>query len=333
MKRIIWILFGWLALVATSQAASFDCAKAATKIEKLICADAEISKLDDELNSAYKTALQDEKQAASIRQAQKQWMKERNGCSDAACAKMAYEVRLSSLAAMHASKSPVYSLETLKSKCIEFAGVKIGNGPYEVADCRVSEFGSVGVLNGQTYYYYSIYCLIPEYGIKDGACNSDSFNAKYHKARAMAVFVNNGDAGTATLLMERAEQEIGTVWYEKPEFVVNSFGTFLYLPIHLDGTGAGNLSEYHFRDEKSNTWQKLETDSWTRDIKIPPGLSINKGIWPDLKKMTAEAYLYRSNDANCCATGGTAHIELTIEHGRLSIKSVTIDLENVSENK
>lgn len=97
MKQITWIVFGWLMLSLTAHAASFDCAKAATKVEKLICADAALSKLDDELNVTYKTILQDGNQADSIKQAQKQWVKERNGCSDSVCVKQAYETRLSTL--------------------------------------------------------------------------------------------------------------------------------------------------------------------------------------------------------------------------------------------
>ncbi len=80
-----------------AQAASFDCAKAATKIEKLICGDDELSRLDEELNAAYKKALKDEKQADSTKQAQKQWIKVRNGCSNVTCVKRAYETRLTSI--------------------------------------------------------------------------------------------------------------------------------------------------------------------------------------------------------------------------------------------
>jgi uncharacterized protein YecT (DUF1311 family) len=86
-----------LCIAGNGQAASFDCAKASTKIEKIICDNPEISKLDDELSASYKTALQDEKQADAIREAQKQWIKGRNSCADAACVKRAYEMRLSSL--------------------------------------------------------------------------------------------------------------------------------------------------------------------------------------------------------------------------------------------
>ncbi len=34
-------------------AASFDCSKATSEVEKLICGDEELSKLDDSLNKAY----------------------------------------------------------------------------------------------------------------------------------------------------------------------------------------------------------------------------------------------------------------------------------------
>lgn len=100
MKRLL-IMFAGLVLATTAQAASFDCAKAGTKVEKLICGDAELSKLDEELNTAYKTALQDKQQADTVRQAQKQWMKERNGCADVGCVKGAYEGRLISLKTTH----------------------------------------------------------------------------------------------------------------------------------------------------------------------------------------------------------------------------------------
>ncbi len=94
MGGLVVLGFGCLVLVQAAQAASFDCAKAGTKVEKLICADAGLSKLDEELNAAYTAALKDEKKASAIKQSQKQWMKERNGCSDVGCVKRAYESRL-----------------------------------------------------------------------------------------------------------------------------------------------------------------------------------------------------------------------------------------------
>ena len=39
-----------------AEAASFDCAKARTAVEKMICADAELSKLDDEMAAVHRQA-------------------------------------------------------------------------------------------------------------------------------------------------------------------------------------------------------------------------------------------------------------------------------------
>lgn len=90
----IFCAFVLLAVATSTQAASFDCAKASTKVEHIICDTPEISKLDDELAQAYKAALQDQVQVDAIKQAQKNWIKERNGCADAVCVKEAYEARI-----------------------------------------------------------------------------------------------------------------------------------------------------------------------------------------------------------------------------------------------
>ncbi|MHB1677390.1 MAG: lysozyme inhibitor LprI family protein [Sulfuriferula sp.] len=55
MNKLILTIIGWFALVMTAQAASFDCGKVVTKVEKLVCANPEISKLDDTLGKAYQT--------------------------------------------------------------------------------------------------------------------------------------------------------------------------------------------------------------------------------------------------------------------------------------
>lgn len=91
------MLSGCLGLAVSAHAASFDCAKAGTRIEHLICDNPEISRLDDELNTAYKAALKDQAQAEAIKQAQRRWVKGRSGCVDAACVKNSYAARLKSL--------------------------------------------------------------------------------------------------------------------------------------------------------------------------------------------------------------------------------------------
>jgi ankyrin repeat protein/uncharacterized protein YecT (DUF1311 family) len=98
MREIVLAISCFLAATA-AHAASFDCQKARMKIEKMICGDAELSKLDEQLNSAYTAAVQDKTQAASVRQTQKQWLKARDTCPDLACLKQAYADRLQALSA------------------------------------------------------------------------------------------------------------------------------------------------------------------------------------------------------------------------------------------
>lgn len=137
----VWLLLcamGAFSFALSAQAASFDCAKAQSKVEHLICDNAEISKLDEELNTAYKAALRDGIQADSIKQAQKQWLKVRNGCTDAGCVKRVYEVRLSILASYGSENvqqdSSAMSEKTkgeVVSKILLGSEVKLKPGSYE----------------------------------------------------------------------------------------------------------------------------------------------------------------------------------------------------------
>lgn len=100
IKRSAWFIVIPLACVTlalSAQAASFDCTKAQSKVEHIICDNPEISKLDDELATSYKAALRDHAQAGKIKQAQKQWMKERNICVDAGCLNSVYRDRIGKL--------------------------------------------------------------------------------------------------------------------------------------------------------------------------------------------------------------------------------------------
>lgn len=96
VKRIAWIALNLLVLTP-AHAANFDCRKATTHVEKIICGDAELSRLDEELGVAYKAALRDVKHADAIKLSQKQWLKQRNSCTVAGCVKGAYEKQLSLL--------------------------------------------------------------------------------------------------------------------------------------------------------------------------------------------------------------------------------------------
>ena len=83
-------------------APSFDCAKASTRVERMICDHPRIAELDSELADAYRIALRDSPWASAnrrIREEQKAWIAERNNCRDPRCLRQSYRQRISELRA------------------------------------------------------------------------------------------------------------------------------------------------------------------------------------------------------------------------------------------
>ena len=97
------ILLGFsltLLLATTAHAASFDCHKAATPVEKRICADLDLSPLDSQVAAAYLGALDRSLHPEAVKQGQAAWLKTRDACADVACMKAAYRARVKALSAM-----------------------------------------------------------------------------------------------------------------------------------------------------------------------------------------------------------------------------------------
>lgn len=79
-------------LSGKAEAASFDCSKASTTVERSICASPELSSLDDEMAKTFRAALA--KGGEAIRPDQRIWMNQRNSCRDSSCLLSAYKNRL-----------------------------------------------------------------------------------------------------------------------------------------------------------------------------------------------------------------------------------------------
>jgi uncharacterized protein len=94
-----------LAAAGAAQAASpsFDCAKASSSVEKLICNDAELAKLDNSLSSLYHTLMKNTPAAEqkTLKAEQRGWVKGRDDCwkSDdmRGCVVSEYQYRINEL--------------------------------------------------------------------------------------------------------------------------------------------------------------------------------------------------------------------------------------------
>lgn len=86
-----------LATATGAHAASFDCSRARSLPERMICGDMMVFEMDDRLAAAYASALQIAPSPDRLRSEQRQWMAERNRCSDAECLTEAYRRRTAAL--------------------------------------------------------------------------------------------------------------------------------------------------------------------------------------------------------------------------------------------
>ncbi len=108
MKNFKWLGLAVLVLSGAVQAASFDCAKAQSKVEKMICADAELSKLDEEMATVYQLVIpnvKDLEERKLLLVNQKKWLTSREWCDENAyeggtCLGDIYSARIDSLRAL-----------------------------------------------------------------------------------------------------------------------------------------------------------------------------------------------------------------------------------------
>jgi uncharacterized protein len=288
-------------------AASFDCRKAAAKVEKQVCADPELSRLDQELADEYKSAIARGATTAALKSSQLAWLKKSRGaCADGTCLHAVYEARIAELRQVAAPFPDATS--AIIGSCNSLAAAAATDPTH----CRVLESGSFGKLGGSDQMYAS-YCL-------------DAPAEEGRSCDLTAVTLLGVDArdGKAQVWLQRVDTEGLGDHFGKPELLQLKGVVLLDLPVSVPGTGAFNASSLYRRE--GTRWVEVDVSSWEKDLakQLPPGLEVWKGIWPDYRRMHATTGLYRKKDANCCPTGGSAEIGLRLEGDRLVLASVKI---------
>ncbi|HEX3363436.1 lysozyme inhibitor LprI family protein [Phenylobacterium sp.] len=86
--------------VGSAQAASFDCSKAASRIEHLVCDDPDLNSLDSQLQGAYLGALDRSNHPLDVKQKQLAWLRQRDDCADRSCMAVAYRRQIKLLSAI-----------------------------------------------------------------------------------------------------------------------------------------------------------------------------------------------------------------------------------------
>lgn len=299
---MIYWKFLWLAALTLlpfpAHAASFDCAKAAQPIEKLICGDPALSKADETMAAAYQSALTATLDPPALRDDQRDW--QRNRPTTASDLQATYAKRIASLnetADKWHAMPRTFAATKLPGTCFITPEVETGQ------TCRVEESGKV---DGDNTLSYQLQAFFDGDLRMNGAAN---------------VFAAANGALTPLITAY-----VGTAHFERPVILKATAGTLLFIPGHIEGTGNFNAEQlYLWRD---GSWRDVDTVSWQSDLarRLKNGLYAAKGIYSDYSTMTSATSLWRKEDGNCCPTGGRAAIKLGLKDRRLTIEDLHVYL-------
>lgn len=95
----------------------------------------------------------------------------------------------------------------------------------------------------------------------------------------------------------------------------------LHVPGYSQGTGVFNTDRLYLLGGDGATWTPIDMETWLDGVDLPEGLEIWKGVNFDFTNpwlgYAARTALWKSDDGNCCPSGGSAVISITIEDNRL----------------
>ncbi len=186
------------------QSAGFNCAKASTPVEKMICTDAQLSKLDELLKVAYKKALANSSDPTVLKEVQLEWLQDaRNPCTEIECLKQVYTARLAELEPMtHAAPklnaivgdyqryyhgklddTASISVQDLKNGQLHITGNAVWIGNVETGNVNTGELDGTFPIESNTLHYTS--------GEDDYACKLTLIFVK----NQLTVRDDNGNCG------------------------------------------------------------------------------------------------------------------------------------------
>jgi uncharacterized protein len=286
-----------LALPRAASAASFDCARAASAIEKRICADPQLSRDDEALAAGYARALAAAPLPFAVREEQRSWIGEvRDKAASNADLHAALAARTADLATQAAADTaaarPV-PLATIATRC---TAPRADSGT-----CRVEASGSFPAAH--LAWQRRVY--------QDGETRT-----------AAGVTVYAVEGASARPIVWHDEEY---AWFDDPALIVTPAGTLLDLGGHFDGTG--NFSVEAILAAEGQVWRQLDITGIQRGLEAhaPRGRAIWKGIYPDWRHMTVDSPLWKGTDGNCCPTGGTVRATLKRVGQRILVDRASYD--------
>ena len=284
-------------MIVDCLAASFDCTAARSNAERLVCGNPDLSALDETLAQAFAAAAAEVPRAAALRAEQRRWIAERRDkASDARAMRLAYDDRIRALRAIVDETRRIRAdvpAGTLQQTC-----VALQNDQDET--CRVEETGVVG--SALTYQIQAYY---------EGNLRAEG---------AIVILAPAGPDALRPLLWDMED----SAHFTAPRMIAVQGGGFLELSGSLEGTGDLNAGSLY--RQVDGRWHEIDTASWLNDMamRLPKGLAVWKGVYPDWHRMTAETPLWRTRDGNCCPSGGSARATLALRGDRIVLTGLQV---------
>jgi hypothetical protein len=177
--------------------------------------------------------------------------------------------------------------------------------------CEVGEFGRVGTVAGHGFSY-------ARYDFKPAP--DDPY---YPLAFPRVVIFERLTSGMLLPILISGDD--AAFWYDKPKILRSAGRVLLHIPATESGTG--NFNREILYVWVKDGWRDVDVTSWLDDLKrrLPQGLGVLQGIYPDYATMKAETPLWRDNDGGNCPNGGRASIDLQWHGDLIAVRSFRIE--------
>jgi uncharacterized protein len=301
---------------SAAQAASFDCAKAKSRSEVMICADPELSRFDEQLMAAYRAELAMTPAPVGVTMEQRAWVRDRDlgGANNqgkmepltAEEMKHRYGERIKELGeerALALKAQASFPLADLGRRCV----------PLFMDHCKVESSGGIKGPASLGPLWFQLQSPA------DDAPEDEKFR------RGSVVFVSAGPGMLRPLLWNFNDGS----YFQEPQLFHTADGWVLSLPGSEDGTGVFNMDMlYH---QVAGRWRDIDITTWKDDLakRLPKSRQVWKGVPYDFAKLETTTGLWKPDDGNCCPTAGQAHVKFHITGDRMVITSVGLTDKNV----
>jgi uncharacterized protein YecT (DUF1311 family) len=289
-----------LAVAVPAKAETFDCRRPGSPLARLICNDATLRAADAEENDIYDAALLASLDRPSLREEERNWFDheilpynwfaQHNAPIDNAKVIGAYRQRGNALRQeTQAWRKLRHGMPgaALAHTCLAL--------PQRSGDCTVAAFAPIGGIPSLRYQQQA-------YAQPAGA--------------SVVVILAAVPERPDDWLPLAAASSVHSL--TPPQAIASPAGTLLV----IGGSGDSDASALYRLDKDALV--DIDDRSWLETLRsrLPDGLALSPEIVADYGKMQAVAKVTRSQ-STCCAVGGTATIDLTIEGDRIAVSGIT----------